>query len=120
MPNIKIEWAGREYVISENEAFEIGEKIEDIISLADLSKMAESPNFRRIARCYAEMINFAGGMVTPVEIHSAMMDQLKGGDDKNQLALATAAISVLMEILMDGAPETEDTVTDVKKLKAAS
>lgn len=105
MKQISINWAGEEYIIPEKHVFELGERIEDIISLSELSKLAESPNFRRIARCYAEMINFAGGHVTAQEIHSAMMAQLKGASDDDRMTVITAAVSTLLEILMDGAPE---------------
>jgi len=104
MKKIAIDWAGESYAIPEKDVFELGEQIEDIVSLSDLSKLAESPNFRRIARCYSVMINFAGGNVTPAEIHTAMMDQLKGASDDDRLQVVTAAISTLLELLMDGAP----------------
>ena len=123
MKQISIQWGGENYTIPEKHVFELGERIEDIVSLSDLSKLAESPNFRRIARCYAEMINFAGGHVTAQEVHSAMMDQLKGASDDDRLTVITSAISTLLEILMDGAPEElveGDTSTGKKDQVSAS
>ncbi len=105
MPAIKIDWADQKYTITEEDSFELGERIEDIVSLSALADMAENPNFRRISRCYAEMINFAGGSVTPREIHSAMMDQIKGQSEENSLLIIQSAITKLMDVLMDGAPE---------------
>lgn len=119
MKTIKIEWGGEKYTIREADAFELGEAIEDIMPLSALSTMAESPNFRRIARCYAEMLNFAGANVTPSEIHSEMMRQLKGASEVSRLELITVAISTLMEILMDGAPEDADDGAAGKKKEAA-
>lgn len=122
MNKITIKWAGETYTVPDKNVFELGERIEDIMSLADLAKLSESPNFRRIARCYAEMINFAGGHVTAQEIHSAMMAQLKGASDDDRMSVIMSAVTTLVEILMDGAPEeiTDGGVDDGKKNKGGS
>lgn len=119
MAAIKIAWKGEAFSIKETDVFELGEQIEDIISLADLAKMAKAPNFRRIARCYAVMINFAGGHVTAKEIHSEMMVHLKAAGEGDKMALITSAITTLLEILMDGAPTEEETTHAQKKHLAA-
>lgn len=102
---IDITWKGKDYSIPANETFELGEEIEDVISLAEISNMAQKPNFRRIARCYSIILNFAGAHTNPQEIHSVMMDQMKNGEEAEQLGLITSAIQTLLAILMDGAPE---------------
>mgnify|MGYP006935322359 CR=1 FL=1 len=104
MKIIKLKWKGEDLTINENEAFEIGEQIEEIISLNEIALMATAPKFRKLARCYAEMINFAGGHATPQEIHSEMMDQIKEGGEDAQALLVATALEMLVEILMDGAP----------------
>lgn len=122
MKAIKIEWRGETLVIGESETFELGEQLEEITSLAELAAMGEKPKFHKLARCYAEMINFAGGQATPKEIHTEMMDQIKSGSDEGVLMIATA-IASLIAILMDGAPDDLDepdvSGADGKKKKAS-
>lgn len=105
MKQIKIEWQGASFTISEREAFELGERIEEIVTLSELSDMAQKPKFRKLARCYAEMLNFAGAIVTPAEVHSKMMDEIKNLKGSEKQLVVAEAIGVLIEILMDGAPE---------------
>lgn len=107
MKRIDIEWKGEAYTISESQAFELGERIEEIVTLGELAEMASRPKFRKLAKCYAEIINFAGGRVTAAEIHSEMMDQIKAQNQDASALLAAEAIGTLIEILMDGAPQEE-------------
>jgi len=65
---ITLEWQGREYVIPEDKAFQIGEQVEDIIPITDLPDLAMRPNFHKIARVYGTMLRFAGAKVTDQEI----------------------------------------------------
>jgi hypothetical protein len=118
--SIALEWAGKKFTILESEAFAVGELVEDIITLGELPDLAKRPKFHKIARVYGEMLRFAGAKVTDQEIHSAMMAQVKaagGGDDGAQI-IAGAAISALVEILMDGAPQDDE--GDTEKKSAAS
>jgi hypothetical protein len=117
MKAIKIEWKGETLTINETEAFDVGERIEEIVTLAELAEMGNKPKFHKLARCYAEMINFAGGNTTPREIHSEMMGQMKGDHDGGELMIAEA-IASLISILMDGAPESDGEESG-KKTKAS-
>lgn len=107
---IKLEWAGKSYTIPEKDAFAVGELVEDVITLGEIPEMAKRPKFHKIARAYGEMLRFAGCKVQDQEIHSAMMAQVKaaGGGDEGAQIIATSAISALVEILMDGAPQEGD------------
>ena len=105
MKQITIEWKGETLVIGEDEAFELGEQIEEIVTFTELISMQAKPKFHKLSRCYAVMIVFAGGYATPKEVHSMMMAQIK---DKSQKALlVTEAVGTLISILMDGAPEED-------------
>lgn len=114
MKQINIEWKGELLTIGEHEAFELGERIEEIVTLTELSQMGQHPKFRKLARCYAEMINFAGGRTSPAEVHAKMMDELKGGKVDQKEILVAEAVSTLIDILMDGAPQG-DGDDDAKK-----
>lgn len=124
MKQIEIEWQGESFSISENQAFELGERIEEIVTLSELAQMADRPKFRKLARCYAEMLNFAGARVTPQQVHSKMMEELKGAGTTQKKIVVAEAIGVLIEILMDGAPQEDGDSSNSKKgshsLKRAS
>lgn len=117
---ITLEWKGDKFVIPDTEVFQVGEQIEEIVTLSDLHGMAENPRFRKLARCYAVMLRHAGARVSDQDVHSYMMDGLKGDQEKSVMALN--AITVLTEILMDGAPEMEadDDEDGGKKKKSGS
>jgi hypothetical protein len=108
MKSITLEWKGEEFTIGEHEAFELGERLEDIVTLAELAEMSARPKFRKLARCYAEMLNFAGARVTPNAVHSQMMNEIKVLDGKQKTLMIAEAVGILLEILMDGAPEGEE------------
>lgn len=119
MKRIEIEWKGEAFSVEEREAFELGERIEEIVTLNELAQMANKPKFRKLARCYAEIINFAGGRATPAEIYSEMMNEIKAQSSEGSALIAAEAIGALIDILMDGAPE-EEASDDGKKTISSS
>ena len=118
MQKIELTWKGEDFTIPESEVFEVGEQIEEIVTLGELSAMSSKPQFRKLSRCFSVMINHAGGTATPAEVHSMMMEQIKAGTGRGDLA--TAAISTLVEILMDGAPERDGDEGSEKKAASSS
>lgn len=119
MKAIKIEWRGKTLVIGESEIFELGEQIEEIVSLAELAAMGTNPKLHKLARCYATIVNFAGGNTTPKEIHTEIMDDIKNGENGGQQMIADA-VGTMVAILMDGMPEVvEETGKTVKKTNAS-
>ena len=108
MKNIKIEWKGKKIVILESDAFELGEAIEEVVSLTALAQMAEKPQFHKLARCFSIMINYGGGVSTPSEVHKLMMQQVKDGGEQGKAMLVVEAVQTLITILMDGAPTEAD------------
>ena len=118
MRAIEIEWKGEFYKISEEEAFKIGEIVEEILTLPELGEMGGKPKFFKVSRCYSEMLNFCGVKVSPQEVHSEMMSQMKKGNDADNIQMVFAsACTVLIEILMDGAPQEEDEIVEAPKKK---
>ena len=118
MKKIELSWMDEDFVIPEKEVFEVGEQIEEIVTLGQLSAMANNPRFHKLARCYSLMINHAGGNATPEKVYAVMMAQIKTGSEKQ--LVAAAAINTLAEILMDGAPESDDDGDDEKKAVSSS
>lgn len=119
MPKIEIDWQGKSYTIKEDEAFEVAERIEDIMPLSELSR-PERLNTRRLARCFAEMINFAGGRVTGAEVHAEFMAGLKDATKQDKENVLAEAVLTLVAVLMDGMPEIEGDSGGEKKGNASS
>ena len=113
--HIDLEWKGKSYTIPSDEAFDVGEKVEDVVTLVELQAMSAAPKFHKLARAYAVLLNHAGARVTPQEIHAAMLDQVKDyaakGVRPNEVeakqVIAARAVAMLITILMDGAPASD-------------
>lgn len=101
MAEIKITWAGAEYVIPANRAFQIGERIEDIATLGEILNWRQSPKFIKMARCIGEMLRFAGCKVSDIEIHTKLVQSM-GKDDDGELF--AASLLALFSLLMGDAP----------------
>lgn len=108
MKAIKLEWHGKSYTIAANEAFAVGEAVEDIITIGEIGELASRPKFRKISRVYGVMLRHAGARVTDEEVFSDMMGQVKGAGQDGKELLVASAMAALVEILMDGAPEGDD------------
>lgn len=111
MANINLKFKGDEYTISENKAFEVGEAVEDVLTISEIAAMSENPKFFKIAKCFGVMLRFAGAKVSDKEVHSEMMREVSAlGDDAEEAKtlLAAQAMHSLMAVLMDGAPLDED------------
>lgn len=101
MPDIKIIFQDQEYTIPESRAFEVGERVEEIVSLVEIPEWMARPKFRKMSRCFAEMLRCAGARVTDQDVHKQMMVDYKNGDP----GFYYTALNVLVAVLMDGAPE---------------
>lgn len=113
MAGIVMTFRGREYRIPEERAFEVGEAIEDIVTLSELMSWGRDPKFHKIARCYGLMLRQAGAKVSDREVHTDIMDQIKafggeGGADGAGSIVAAQAVAALIAVLMDGAPAGGD------------
>lgn len=103
MAGVVLRFKGREYILPEARAFEAGEAIEDIATLPEVLGWSRRPQFHRLARCFAALINLAGGDVTEKAVYAEMMAGFRAGQPDAHLA----ALTTLIELLMDGAPEAE-------------
>ena len=113
MRTINITFKDQAYSIPAYKAFEMGEAVENIATLADMARWQSNPRFHVMARCYGMMLRFAGAKVSDAEVHTEMMAQIKAlqADGKDGAAPDPAnlfhlqAIQSLMEVLMDGMPD---------------
>lgn len=100
MREISIKFKGVTYTISENRAFQIGEQVEEIISLRDIATWQEKPRMFKLARAIGAMLRFAGAKAKDQEV----LDELTTGDDASGAqSNATEAMSSLISLLTNGA-----------------
>lgn len=104
MAGIVLKFKGQEYILPESRAFEAGEVIEEIATLPEVLGWSRRPQFHKLARCFAALIRLAGGRVTDRQVHAEMMAGFRAGRPGAHLT----ALTTLVELLMDGAPESED------------
>lgn len=107
MANIRLSFRGEEYVIPDKDAFAAGEAVEEIVTLAEIAQWGKKPKFRKLARCFGELLRFAGCKVSDAEVFTEIMGQVKRYDG-NEDVVAVQALNALVEILMDGAPEGDE------------
>lgn len=128
MREITISFKDKVYTIPAYKAFQIGEEIETIASLAEMAQWQRNPRFHKIARCYGTMLRFAGAKVRDDEVFTEMLEQVKALQEGDAEAASQLyhlqAIQSLMAVLMDGMPEMpaapEDGSDDAGKKTLAS
>lgn len=101
MADIKIIFRDEEFIIPESRAFEIGERVEEIASLPEVLGWAKRPQFFKMARCIGVMLRAVGGRMTDKDVHKQMMADFGAGNP----AAYFGALSSLIGVLMDGAPQ---------------
>lgn len=102
MRAVVMSWRGKEYTIPATRAFEIGDQIEDIVTLAEISQWAAKPKMFKLARAYGAMLRFAGARAADADVFTDIM-AAKADADGN--LVAAQAIGALAELLTGGAPE---------------
>lgn len=118
---IAVEFKGVVYEIPDSRAFEAGEAVEDIVTLPEIAAWGENPKFFKLSRCFGALLRFAGCKVSDKEVHSEMMAQVKRAGDGGEELLAAQAVSALVAVLMDGAPEDDgEDAAPAEKAKALS
>ena len=105
MQPITMKWRGAEYTIPANRAFEIGEKVERIVTIGEIGSWGQRVPFYTVARCFTEMLKSAGVAVTKEEVFSDIMAGLSHASEADTLAIdAVGAVHALVACLMGGAP----------------
>lgn len=101
MAEIRMKWAGVEYAIPDNKAFQVGERVEEIATLGEILGWLQQPRFFKMARCLGEMLRFAGCKVSDREIHAQLVRPIGAAEEGEDFAVAVFA---LVDLLMGDAP----------------
>lgn len=120
MPDIILIFRGQEYRIPDSKAFQVGEAVEDIVTIAQLPALLRDPKYHVIARCFGVMLRFAGCQVSDRDVHREMMSAVKSGKAGAGHEAAFSALVSIGSVLMDGAPESDAPEGDVPEKRLAS
>jgi hypothetical protein len=110
MREVKMRWRDVDYTIPATKAFEIGERVEDIATLAEVASWGHRPKMFKLAKCYGEMLRFAGCKVAD----TVVLEAITPVEGKEQDA-ASDAIKALVDLLLTGAKTTEGEAEPPKK-----
>ena len=109
MRAVEMQWRGKKYTIPAAQAFQIGEQVEDIVTLAEIAQWASRPKMHKLARCYATMLRFAGCKVSDAEVKQEIDRSIAKAaaagvteDDAKEM-FAIRAMQQLIAVLFDGA-----------------
>lgn len=104
--DVTIGWKGEEFVVKSTDLLRLIAKIEDEISLQELTKEG-GPSISRLSFGYAAALNHAGAKVSADEVYQSMF----GGPEQAENVIA--AVSGLIAMMMP--PETYKPATTKKK-----
>jgi len=90
--DVTLGYGGEEYTVKHTEVMRLIGKIEDVISLAELTRDG-GPRLSRLSEAYAVALNYAGCKVTIDEVYASLF----GG---NGMAMAQGATTGLLMVMM--------------------
>lgn len=102
MRAVEMQWRGQTYTIPATQAFQIGEQVEDILTLVELREWSTRPKMHKLARCFGVMLRFAGCKVADSVVYSEIMSSKP---DANGSVAAMEAMNGLAKLLMGGATD---------------
>lgn len=84
---IELTWDGRKFVITPSRTLRAIAKVEDIITLQQLSKADQVP-FAKLALAYHALLKFAGANVTEDEVYESLWNASDSGQNAVQMVNA--------------------------------
>lgn len=109
MGDIIIAYKGQDYRIREDRAFQIGERVEALATLGEISGWQANPQYHRMARCVGEMLRFAGCKTSDKEVFEELMRGVKASDGTALMTVLISLINVLTHgMLIDATPAEGD------------
>lgn len=104
MRDIVLNYRGQDYRVPANRAFQLGERVEDIVRVDEVATFRARPKFFKMSRAYGEMLRFAGCRISDEEIHADLMrDLMTPGSVGDGDHAILAALDNLFTILTQGA-----------------
>lgn len=107
--DIILAWQGQEFTVKSNEVMKLIAKVEDVVSLGELTQ-ASGPKLSRLSEAYAVALSHAGCPVSIEEVYASLFGQ--GGRD-----VASKAVSGLVMMMLP--PDTYNPEASGGKPEAA-
>ena len=114
MQSVEFDWNGATYSITEDQVFEVVAELEEVITLSELAAMEDKIKFNKLASAFTVVLSFVGVPAKQVDVYRALMNDVRNGGE-NELKLVMTVVTTLVNILMGGSPEAEETTGDAKK-----
>lgn len=110
---IELTWQNRKFVITPSRALRAIARVEDIITLQQLSKADQVP-FAKLALAYHSLLKFAGADVSEEDVYEALWDAT--GDGRNAATMVNALLSMMLPPKVRKALE-EQNAEELRKLE---
>lgn len=99
--DIKIEWDGDEYVVPSNRVMGAIARVEEFVTLKELSEFSQKPEgakYAKLSQAYATLLRYAGAKVEDEEVYEAMFP--KNSADEDFRARLYAALGGLLKTML--------------------
>ncbi len=90
---VTLTWDGRNYVITPSRVLRAIAKIEDVITLQQLSKAAQVP-FAKLALAYHALLKFAGADVSEEDVYEKLWGE--AGEGENAVVMVNALLAMML------------------------
>lgn len=99
--DIKIEWDGDEYVVPSNRVMGAIARVEEFVTLKELSEFSQKPEgakYAKLSQAYGTLLRYAGAKVEDEEVYEAMFP--KNSADEDFRARLYAALGGLLKTML--------------------
>lgn len=93
--DIKLEWAGKAYIIPANKVLGAIARIEEIVSIRELAACARESTLpvAKLSMAYGSVLRYAGAEVDDEDVYAGIFS---GGDHAHQVATAVGGLLAMM------------------------
>lgn len=119
---VRLDWGGKAYAIPPDQVMKAIAKVEDVITLVELSRQVATGEYKlvRVAQAYGALLRHAGAPASDEEVYLALFPK-KDGD---QALRAVSALNTLLVMMVPPslrkAPAAEAGAEPAGKLQAAA
>lgn len=95
---VELEWNGVKYVISPDGVMKAIAKVEDVITLGELSRELTEGEYKlaRIAQAYATLLRHAGARVEDEEVYAAIFPKANGAATLRAVGALQALLTMMI------------------------
>ena len=102
--SVTLGWNGEEYTIPANKVLGLIAKVEQIVTLKELSESQQNPRVVKIAEAYSVALNYAGASVHWEQVYDHLIGEFLGGEP----SVVFGALESLMALMIPPRHLVED------------